>query len=144
MTEPKPTYATVTPMIDYVPDLVTKLLGQSAKAYHALAPVLARRADLVEAVAEIDRLGWTVATVYMRSDRPGYMQLIHPTDRQTGKRKRESIGTDKEKQAQALARIERAEERRKLQADLDQIDERLRRALEALESYQRALQGKRW
>jgi hypothetical protein len=79
-----------------------------------------------EQVADLERAGVIEATPYWRKDKEGnprILYLIHPS--QNGQRKREYVGVDPAKQADALARVQRWEQRQRLLEQANRLAARL-------------------
>jgi hypothetical protein len=73
----------------------------------AITYLRTRREALAREAARLEQLRPVLATPHWRKDRnsqPRYLYLIHPTQ-DDGSRKREYIGADPDKQAEALARV---------------------------------------
>jgi len=141
--EAKDNTYTLTDQPTGAPDFVAKLIEQSAKTYHALQPALGKRAALATELAEIETAGWCNASEYWRET--DKLILIHPTPRDGGKRVREYIGSDPARIAEARARLARYARRQQLAGELQELDKRLHLALDSLDAFNRALEGKsRW
>jgi hypothetical protein len=79
-----------------------------------------------EQVADLEQAGVTEASPYWRKDKEGnprILYLIHPS--QDGQRKREYVGVDPAKQVDALARVQRWEQRQRLIKQANQLTSRL-------------------
>jgi hypothetical protein len=79
-----------------------------------------------EQVADLEQAGVTEASPYWRKDKEGnprILYLIHPS--QNGQRKREYVGVDPAKQADALARVQRWEQRQRLLEQVNRLAARL-------------------
>lgn len=81
----------------------------------ALRKSLTRFAEIHAKITALEEAGITEATTYYRqAGTKRYLYLIHPT--KDGTRQREYIGPDPEKQAAALARLDRWEQYQQLTA----------------------------
>lgn len=99
-------------------------LNQAARNLPAaVADAIARYYALIDQINAIEQAGITNATPYFRDER--YMYLIHPTDPQTGERKREYIGADAAKQTEAYARIHRHKQHQELTTQADSLKYKL-------------------
>lgn len=92
-----------------------------ANAFLQGMAVLKEEAAAIAArIEELTTAGCIRATPYYRKDargNPRYLFLIHPTAKD-GSRRREYVGVDEEKKAQALAAVVRWQERERLKVEL--------------------------
>jgi hypothetical protein len=85
-------------------------------------------AAIKDQIADLEQAGVTEASPYWRKDKEGnprILYLIHPS--QNGQRKREYVGVDPAKQADALARVQRWEQRQRLLEQANRLAARLDR-----------------
>ncbi len=76
---------------------------------------------LEEEKTEIENQGYSFGAIHYRAGK--YAYLIHP--QQNGERKREYIGTDPDKIAEAHARIARAQRHQQILQELNELENRL-------------------
>jgi len=98
-------------------------LDEISQDLHALHTHLAA---LHAQIAALETAGVTPATPHWRKDqhgRPRLLYLLHPSH--NGQRKREYIGADPAKQAQALARVQRYQQRDQLIHQANHLTARL-------------------
>lgn len=89
----------------------------------AIRGMYARLDATHQAINEVERLGWADAKPHWRAGK--YLYLIYPMV--DSERKREYIGVDPEKVADAMDRIERKAEYEKLGSDLASLQSKLSR-----------------
>jgi hypothetical protein len=93
----------------------------------AITYLRTRRETMAEEAARLEQLRPVLATPHWRKDRhgqPRYLYLIHPTQ-DDGSRRREYIGADPDKQAEALARVKAWDELQAVRSEIREVDHRL-------------------
>lgn len=103
------------------PQAVLIIVGQTITYLHT------RHTTLQVETARLEQLHPIEATLHYRKDRhgqPRYLYLLHPTHND-GSRRRQYIGADPAKQAQAMARIEAYEDLLQVQAEIREVSHRL-------------------
>lgn len=120
------------------PDTAAHLIARAEQIAPAALKAIETYRALVAEITNLEQAGITNASVYMRNET--YMYLIHPTQ-PDGTRKREYIGADPTKQADARARLDRYEQHQNLTRQANRARSEIEQAVYSLDRIIRDLKG---